>query len=435
MSARVLMIALDGADGRQLDTWSSDGALPHLAALRREGAVTHMTAPAATTDDALWASFQYACGPGEHGRHHYLQRLSSGEMGMAFEDETGRETFWSRLSAAGRRVAVLDVPKCARPQPINGLHLADWLAHGRYFHAPLSQPPELADEVVARFGPAPPSTCYHETPALPDSEALEVTGRLLASVAQKRAMGVSYLAAEPWDLFVIGFKEAHCASHALWDLTEPQAAERNARLGEPLKAILAQIDAAVGDLVAAAGPGAAVIVFSTTEMEPNSTLAHLGSNLVARLNRRLESIGDRLMRRWRGAVSPPCELLPYNENALALRVRAEFRDCAEAMLRDLIDPTTGAPAVTAVDRPSAEQFGARAANLPDLLVRGTAGSAPRQVISARLGRIEAAPPPMRPGNHAPGGFVVAAGAAAAQVAAVSGMQDLGPLAVRLLGEA
>jgi hypothetical protein len=46
MSARFLMIALDGADGALLDRWSADGTLPNLAALRAAGAVTHLSAPA-----------------------------------------------------------------------------------------------------------------------------------------------------------------------------------------------------------------------------------------------------------------------------------------------------------------------------------------------------------------------------------------------------
>ena len=37
MTARLLMIGLDGADGRLLDRHSADGSLPHLAALRARG--------------------------------------------------------------------------------------------------------------------------------------------------------------------------------------------------------------------------------------------------------------------------------------------------------------------------------------------------------------------------------------------------------------
>ena len=278
MTARLLMIALDGADGVLLDRWSADGTLPSLAALRARSVVRRLSAPAGISDDALWASFQFAAPLGEHGRYHWEQRLASGEMGMAYEDERDRESFWTALSRRGNRVAILDVPKCGPPQAINGIHLVDWLVHGRYFPEPRSAPETLAASVVAQFGPAPPSYCAYEGPPLADAEVHEVTANLRTSVARKRAAALHYLASEPWDLFIVAFKEAHCAGHHLWDLSDPRHpgfdAARNERLGDPLRTIFRDLDAAVGDLVSAAGPEAAVAVFSTSDMAPNGTLIH-----------------------------------------------------------------------------------------------------------------------------------------------------------------
>ena len=454
MTARFLMIALDGADGALLDRWSGDGTLPHLGALRARGTTARLSAPPGITDDALWASFQYAAGLGEHGRYHFLQRLRSGAMGMVHRDEADRDAFWDRLSSLGLRVAVFDVPKCRAPRPINGIHLADWLVHGRYFRAPKSHPEALAADVVARFGPAPPSRCDREGPALEDAEVLEVATHLRTGVARKRAAGVHYLASDTWDLFIIGFKEAHCAGHTLWDLADPRHADhdasRAARLGEPLRAIFQDLDAAVGELVAAAGPQAVVAVFATTDLEPNATLVHLMPEIVNRLNRALgETPLDRALIRIRRRLSPAtayrrCELLPYNENCSALRInpqglfrpareeavrRARMLDQVETRLRELTDADTGGPVVAAIDRPSADQVGTRRAALPDLLVRYAAGTFPSAVVSPRLGRIEAERPPVRPGNHAAGGFLITAGEPAAGVTA---MEDFGPMAARVL---
>lgn len=455
MTARFLMIALDGADGALLDRWSADGTLPSLAALRARGAGTRLSAPEGITDDALWASFQYAAGLGEHGRYHYLQRRGSGLMGMAHRDETNREAFWDSLSRLGLRVAVFDVPKCRLPRPINGIHLADWLVHGRYFREPKSYPESLAAEVVEQFGPAPPSRCDHEGPALSDTEVLEVTANLRAAVARKRAAGLHYLASETWDLFMIAFKEAHCAGHTLWDFADPRHADHNAPraalLGDPIRTIFTDLDAAVGDLVAAAGPHAAVAVFSTTDIEPNATLDHLMPGIVNRLNLDLgETLLSRAVLRLRRRLSPArarrrCELLPYNENCTALQVnpqsgilgrppvdggsKARMLDRMESLLRELTDAETGQPVVAGIDRPSAEHAGTRAAALPDLLIRYAAGTFPRAVVSPRLGRIEAERPPVRPGNHAAGGFLIATGEA---VAGVTTMQDFGPMAARVL---
>jgi predicted AlkP superfamily phosphohydrolase/phosphomutase len=450
------MIALDGADGALLDRWSGDGTLPNLARLRARGAATRLSAPEGVSDDALWASFQYAAPLGEHGRFHWLQRLDSGKMGMSYLNETGREAFWHTLSSQGMRVAVFDVPKCGLPSPINGIHLVDWLVHGRYFMEPKSHPEALAAEVVERFGPAPPSQCDYEGPTLTDAELLEVTANLRTSVARKRAAGLHYLASDDWDLFVITFKEAHCAGHHLWDLADPRHPDYNSAraksLGDPFRTILMDLDAAVGALVTAVGRETAVAVFSTSDMEPNATLDHLMPEIVNRLNRCLDGPGlSRAIRHvTRRLVSTapaaaPCELIPYNENCTALRVnprqgllgrspanagqKTQRLEAVESLLRELTDTDTGQPVVAAIDRPSAEYNGTRAAALPDLLIRYKAGTFPRAVVSPRLGRIEADRPNVRPGNHAAGGLLISTGEVFADVKAV---EDLGPIAARLL---
>jgi hypothetical protein len=425
MTARLLIVCIDGADGRRLDRFSADGSLPNLAALRARGRVHVLTAPKGVTDDALWASFQYGVEVGEHGRYFYALPLSNGRVGKAHWAETDRPTFWDDLSEAGLQVAVIDVPKCRNPLPLNGIHLVDWLAHGGYFPKPRSQPKPLAAEVVQRFGAAPPSRFHYLMSFLDDAKVREVVGDLRTSVAMKRAAGLHYLASEPWDLFVIAFMEAHCACHTFWDFDAGHPdfkAARSARLGDPVMTVLRDIDAAVGDLVAVAGSSAEVVVFSTTDFQPNGSLQHLMPQIVDRLNARIAASRP-------DSAARPCSILPYNESCAALRIagrRGEPIDgtrrrappdtrslkVIERQLRGLRDAATGASVVSAITRPSSEMNGSRATDLPDLLVHWLPGRFPRAVVSPTLGHIEADPPSMRPGNHAAGGLVIAAGALA-----------------------
>ncbi len=439
MTARLLMIALDAADGRLVEEWSAAGALPNLAALGARGAVKRLTTPVGATDDALWASFQYGVPVGEHGRYHYRIRLGSGKLGMAHSEESDRDPFWRSLTNKGLRVAVLDVPKCPAPRPLNGIHLVDWLVHGRYFDEPQSFPPSLATEIVERFGPAPPSRCGYQQNALSDEDIIEMVGNLRSSVAKKRAAGLCYLAAEPWDLFIIGFKEAHCTGHGLWNFVDARHAEydpaRNMQLGEPVRTIFQDIDAAVGELVACAGPGAEVVAFSTGDMEPNGTLDHLLPEIVNRLNGWLSD---------RHASQPYCKLLPYNENCGALRLKpgAAGRDPAwqvsvlqeiETLLLKLTDADTGKPVVASFARPASDQRGAKASSLPDLLIQYRTNVCPRAVISPQLGRIEADCSRVRPGNHSSGGLLIAAGDRVERlVPGVVSLEDFAQLADRVL---
>jgi hypothetical protein len=451
MPARLLITALDGADGCTLDRGSRDGTLPNLAALRARGRAWALSSAHGATDDALWASFQYGVDVGEHGRYTY--RLPE-QPGFAIMRELDRETFWDGLSRQELRVAVLDVPKCRPPRPLNGIHLVDWLVHGRYFESPLSHPETLANDILARFGAAPSSRCDFQPSVLSDDEVRAVCDNLCRAVGQKRAAGLHYLLGEPWDLFIIGFKEAHCGCHMFWEFTDPKHAKhdvsRVARLGNPVLDILKAQDAAIGDLVAAAGPEANVVVFSTSDFAPNGSILHLMPEIVERVNRymtprageRIESGLRRLLRR--GALLPPCESVFYSDNAGALRVHhrridtarlhARRLDLIATLARELVDVDDGLPVVSAVTRPAYEHAGVSAARLPHLLLHFRSNICPRAVTSARLGRIEAPPPGnIRSGNHKAGGFAFAAGpAVGAAVAELRSMEDFASLAAKVL---
>jgi predicted AlkP superfamily phosphohydrolase/phosphomutase len=443
MTARLLMIALDGMDGRRLDRWSADGALPSLAALRSRGCAKRLTAPPGITDHALWASFQYAAAAGDHGRY-------GRGWNLAVPDEPGLSTFWEGLASRGLRTAVLDVPKSRAPRPFNGIHLVDWLAHGRYFSEPQSYPPSLAGAVLAQFGPAPPSRCGFEQPPLSDDDIREMTGHLRVSAQRKGAAGAHYLRSEAWDLFIIGFKELHCSCHAFWDLIDvdhpAHDPARRLRLGDPAALILHEIDRTIGDLVGIVGPEAELVVFSTSDFRANGSAAPLLPKLIVALNKHLAAPagGGRRFAGWR------CLMLPCTDDMGALRVTHDRRigrdaspdpaehtkvvDELQSLLADLTDADTGTRVVESFVRPSAQWPGVRAAELPDLLILYQANLFPAAVASPCLGRIGgAARIQPRPGNHRAGGFLIAAGAASRAAAdAVNSMADFGPFAERVL---
>lgn len=433
MTARVLLVAIDGASATLVDRLMAAGCLPHLARLRAVGAARRLSAPAGISDDGLWASFHYGAGLGAHGRYDYLRVQPDGSLAMAHLGEDALQGWWER--EPGLRVALFDLPKSRAPRALDGLHLADWLVHGRYFSEPASYPPGLAADTVARFGAAPPSRCDH-APGAPDAaETAAILADLRLSVSRKRAAGLHHLASEAWDVFAIGFKEAHCAGHAFWD-PAPDPLVDAPQPGDPQRIVLVEIDAAIGALVAAAGPEADVAVFTTTEMQANGTLRHLAPALVERLNAACgEPAWRRLAAGWlRRGPRRLIEGLHYNENGVALRVhhsdpaaRAAVLDRAEALLADLAEVATGRPALLAIDRPSRDSPGPRAALLPDLLLHVTPGLVPRAVAAPDLGRIEAEPPPLRPGNHRAGGSIIATGRHL-HLDAIAALQDIGPAA-------
>jgi hypothetical protein len=108
------------------------------------------------------------------------------------------------------------------------------------------------------------------------------------------------------------------------------------------------------------------------------------------------------------------------------------REAVVALLDGLTDAETGEKVVAMFSRPSTDCDGARSRQLPDLLIHCRSGIFPRAVVSERIGTIAVESPPMRVGNHVPGGFLIAAGSAAAAAARIETLADFGALAEDIL---
>lgn len=448
MSAELLMIALDGADARTIAALANAGELPEIAKLIRQGKFSYLRNAEEMSDDSAWASFCFGTPLSEHQRYHFEHRSLSGNCQMAFRGESGSDAFWSKLSGLGHRVAVIDIPKCPTPVALNGIHIADWLVHGKYHHRPASFPASLAEETVNRFGPTPVSRCDYYQDEMASGEARSFAEHLKATISQKLECGLHHLGDGEWDLFLIGFKEAHCAGHGLWHLHDTRHPQFTTPDYDPLVDVYATLDDAVGKLARAAGPAANIMIFSTFDMVPNGSLWHMNDQIEAGLNRHLRRLfattrtkaADLLARLTGRTGCIFCEVVPANDNLFALHVRAPDGLCrdaictqAERLLQELQDGTTGAAAFTSVRRISWQQNEKPGYRMPHLVAQCAPGRFPDTLVSKTMGEISAEAGAMRTGNHVSGGGLIAVGQAAIDHGAdVHSLVELGSVAERVL---
>ncbi|MCB9961640.1 MAG: alkaline phosphatase family protein [Rhodobiaceae bacterium] len=433
MSARTLVVALDATDYRVFRQLEKLGLVPVLSKLAAASGIVRVSRPQGLTDDAVWASFHYACGPGGHGRYHW-QRDDARARRYLFDTqgEEGLRSWWMPLAEQGHRIAIFDLPKARLTWHENLLHLADWLVHGRYGTDVKSSPPEIADEVQSRFGPMPHSYCRDLDWLDPSGCMDEIVASLLASVDLKLRAALHYLKSEDWALFATSFKEIHCISHIVSAAHIPGP-------DHPVAVVFAAVDRALGKLVDAAGPECRVCVYCTTGMGPNQSLDHHAPELVARLNRLID-------RRWPGLgllsrkPRPIVSQLPYNEDALTLRIQAPFGlfrkqivDFVETCLMELRREADDAPVVLRCQRWADTYPGARARRLPDLVALLRPEIRQPEAISSRtLGHFRNAPQAIRAGNHKGDGFCILP--AGEQVSAALHPEDIGPMLARGLVE-
>ena len=154
--ARILVLAMDGANGGQIERWAADGTLPNLARLLGRGVSGRIRGLDGFFVGSTWPSFYTGASPAAHGLHALVQ-LTPGTYrysDLTLGPLTTREPFWEALSRAGKRLAILDVPLSQISERINGVQTVEWGSHDAvYGFQAFPQP--LKKEILDRFGPHP----------------------------------------------------------------------------------------------------------------------------------------------------------------------------------------------------------------------------------------------------------------------------------------
>ena len=262
--ARVVVIGLDAANPRLVRQWMADGTLPALRALMQRGVTGDTTGVAGFFIGSTWPSFYTGVSPAGHGVH-YLVQLDPGTYKyrrMASGSFVTRDPFWTALGRAGLRTAILDVPLTKLAPPVHGMQIVEWGSHDAAFGFGAS-PPEVAAEVMSRFGAHPligPCDATRRT----GEDYARFVDTLVEGVRRKTQLTRHYLAQGGWDFFMQVFTEAHCAGHQCWHLHDASHPAHDpavaARIGDPLRRVYHALDAAIGEIVAMAGDALVVVV-------------------------------------------------------------------------------------------------------------------------------------------------------------------------------
>src|SRR5438309_1167924 len=282
---RLLVIGLDGATLDLVRPWAAAGRLPALARLMAAGAwgPLRSTVPAATFP--AWTSLVTGVNPGRHGVLDFTERVP-GTYRVRFVNGSYRRVpaLWTRLSAAGRRVAVLTVPATYPPEPTCGVMVSGFdsplatAIDGSFVH-----PRALYRDIQRAVGRVPFAD-FQEVTTGPGWHA-RALARLLDGVARRTKLAAWLLARERWDALMVVFGESDTVAHHFWrfhDARSPRHAP--GPFASAIARVYEALDRAVGRLLAAAPRDTAVAIVS----DHGSGGA---SDRVVHLNRRLEECG------------------------------------------------------------------------------------------------------------------------------------------------
>lgn len=466
---RVLAVGLDAAEPAMIRELVERGEMPALKSLLEAGAWLRVESPAHVGSGAVWPTFLTGEGPAAHGVYGEWSWQPE-TMGLARYRSRGLRPFWKELEGVG--VGVLDVPFAPLVGLDAGFEVSEWGAHDVLEGHTEFGPAEIAEVLTKEVAPHPLSLDRLDAAGPEDCEAL---GRVAAGCAEgarlRGRLGARLMEETRPGLAVVVFTEIHHAAHHLWHTLAPGhgfyegngAREGAGRFPTALAELCREVDAGLARLLEAAGPGAAVLVFSLHGMGPTRGIPNfLGPVLCERGFARLA--GWRSLS-WKGrAVSllagvkrrapaglkrlyyrtlPPSATqrlaqptmmpaydwprtrafsLPTDQHGW-VRVNLKGREAAgvvppaeygrtltevEEMLRGLASED-GRPLVRDVLRTAEDSGRAVASRLPDLVVHWdeAAFDAPLRIRGTRL---EAVPVGLKfTGQHAPEGFCVARG--------------------------
>ena len=481
---KILLLCVDAADADLIETWSEAGYLPTWQSLRHQGFVATLENAPGLYSGAVWPSFYTSLWPGRHGRYFFRQIVTGSYKIAPFTaNDVKREPFWNAVSRAGRRIAVIDVPKSPLTTSPNVLQIADWGTHDRDYDDTHCSPDVLLSELTARFGTDPVGTCDFYDHDLEGMRRLR--DRLIERIQKKEAMLADFLRQSGWDLFIGAFSESHCAGHQFWhihDATHPKHdPDQLAALGDPLLDVYRAIDGALGRLIRIVGDDVHVLVYASHGMAAHYDGTFLLDEVLRRLDGMAPAFEHRavqalvplwrmLPQRWRTAVRGlvtvvdestrlsdrrrrTCFVVPTNDNCAGIRVNLRGREpqgrvsagddydafCRGlvAELKELVNVQTGRSAVRAVHRTDRIFPGEYCDDLPDILVQWHRDTPFSGLSSPKVGKVLGTYSGCRTGDHRPGGLLVACGPGlqASKSAVRASVVDIAPTISSALGVA
>ena len=265
---KLLIIGFDGATFDLIRPWAQQGYLPNLAKLMQQGVHGDLLSTLPPVTSPAWPTFMTGCNPGKHGVFDFIQPHGD-NFTLVNATRIRQPTIWQRLSQAGYRVGVMNVPITYPPSAVNGFLIAGLLSPKGSRN---SYPDDLITRYEAEFGP------YRVAPNIqykPGVEA-EFIADLYDLIHTRGKWALGLMDREPVDVLMVHFIAMDVMKHALWRFMdhnhprhEASAFEHAIRDGYKL------VDEYIGKLMAKLPPQAHTLVMSDHGFGPLLNMVNL----------------------------------------------------------------------------------------------------------------------------------------------------------------
>ena len=190
---KIVLLAMDAGDKNLIQEWATDGILPTMRSLLSRGLVGETVSVEGLYEGSTWPSFYTGVNPARHGFHRLVQiEPGTYEFHRRYPGEfIKREPFWNRLSRAGRRVAILDVPLTGISEGLGGIQTVEWGSHDAVYGFQ-AWPRESQPEITRRFGNHPVGSCC-DSVGTSAKDLRRFRDQLIEGVMKKTELTLRYL--------------------------------------------------------------------------------------------------------------------------------------------------------------------------------------------------------------------------------------------------
>jgi len=259
MATKVFVIGLDAATLDIINPLMDEGLLPNLQGLCKEGVHGVLRSTIHPLSPPAWTSFITGKNPGKHGIYDFVvHKPNSYELEYTYGGMRNGHSLWHLLSAAGKRVVVINVPMTYPPEVVNGVLISGFDSPGT--HSDFVYPPHILDEITLHVG-------RYQLRDYPQghnpSSFLEHVESLLDF---RRRLTHYMMGHHEWDFLIMVFGALDVVQHAYWHYTDPgfksiSEADRK-RYGHVIRDMYRKMDSVLGELFSQLGDDTTVMLMS-----------------------------------------------------------------------------------------------------------------------------------------------------------------------------
>lgn len=245
---RLIILGFDAADPRLVDRWVTEGHLPNIARLKRDGAYARLRSTIQPLTPLAWTSMVTGMDPGGHGVYDWHERdPQTYHAAIVGSYSVKAPTLWQRANRAGLSSGVMNVPLTYPPRPLNGWLISDLLTPPGA--KCITYPDTLRAEIDAASGGYKIffGVTYQEGDEQAFLDALHDT------LERRRKALLHLLKTHPADFVMAVFMESDHVMHSFWkyyDAAHPSHKPEYQKFENAIRDVYKHLDDILGDVLA-----------------------------------------------------------------------------------------------------------------------------------------------------------------------------------------